>query len=232
MVKKTKEEWKIYKNVFDRFTVKTIFKLITQGYFEGLTSPYKIGKESNIYLAKKQKEKVIVKIYRLESCNFNKMYDYIKTDPRYMKLKKQRRKVIFSWVQREYRNLLKAREKINVPTPHAFSNNIIVMEMIGKYEPAPQLKDVIPENIEEFFEKTVGSVKKLLELGLVHGDLSEFNILNYMDLPFFIDFSQTTEKKDPRAKELLERDCKNLARFFKKSGIKTKKEEILKKILE
>ncbi|MBN2423217.1 serine protein kinase RIO [Candidatus Woesearchaeota archaeon] len=230
MPKISKEGWKIYKNVFDEFTIKTIFKLITQGYFEGLTSPCKIGKESNVFLAKKNNEQLIVKIYRLESCNFNKMYDYIKSDPRYSKLKKQRRKVIFSWVQREYRNLLKAREAINVPTPYTFINNVLVMEMIGDDEPALQLKDLIPENLESFFNKTLDAVKKLYKTGIVHADLSEFNILNYNEKPYFIDFSQGTSVKDQRAEELMERDIWNLCRFFRRYGLELNTEEILKKI--
>ena len=78
-----KERFKTYKNVFDEFTVRSIFKLISQGYFEGLESPISIGKESNIFSAlRKDNEKVIVKIYRLETCDFNRLYDYIKDDPR------------------------------------------------------------------------------------------------------------------------------------------------------
>jgi RIO kinase 1 len=110
---KQREEWKVYKNVLSKFTIDTLFKLISQGHFEGLESPVSIGKEANIFSAvTKENQRVIVKIYRLENCNFNKMYQYIAADPRYVHLKKSRRDVIFSWCQREYRNLLKAREVI------------------------------------------------------------------------------------------------------------------------
>ncbi len=230
MVKKRKEEWKIYKNVFDQFTIRTLFKLISEGHFEGLYSPFRLGKEANIFLAEKEGKHVIVKIYRLVSCNFNRMYDYIRYDPRYIGLKNQRRKVIFSWVQREFRNLLIAREGINVPTPYTFKNNILVMEMIGHKQPAPLLKDVIPSDLEKFFSEVIKSAKKLYELGLVHGDLSEFNIINYNCLPYFIDFSQATEVKDPRAKQMLERDIENICRFFRKFGIKKDPKKIIKKL--
>ena len=201
-------------------TLKNLHKLSSQGHFDELISPIRIGKESNIFLADtKDNEYVIVKIYRVQSCNFNQMYSYIKSDPRFLNLKNQRRLVIFKWVQREYRNLLLAREKINVPKPIAFLNNIIVMESIGNDKPASQLKDDLPKNMKAFSKKILEFVKKLASLGLIHADLSEFNILNYNQKPYFIDFSQGTSVKDPNALIYLKRDLKNLARFFKKHKV-------------
>lgn len=220
MVKKSKDKFKIYKNVFDEFTLKTVFKLSSQGHFDELVSPVMIGKESNIFLADtKDNEYVIVKIYRLHSCNFNQMYSYIKSDPRFLNLKNQRRLVIFKWVQREYRNLLLARKKINVPKPIAFLNNILVMESIGNNKPASQLKDDIPKDIKGFSRKVLDAVKDLAKIGLIHADLSEFNILNYNQKPYFIDFSQGTSVKDPNAVSYLKRDLKNMVRFFKKHKV-------------
>ncbi len=220
MVKKSKDKFKIYKNVFDEFTLKTLFKLSSQDHFDELMSPVRIGKESNIFLAEtKHNEYVIVKIYRLHSCNFNQMFSYIRTDPRFLNLKNQRRLVIFKWVQREYRNLLLAREKINVPKPITFLNNIIVMESIGNNKPAPQLKDDLPKDIKGFSQAILDSVKKLASLGLIHADLSEFNILNYKQKPYFIDFSQGTSIKDPNALKYLRRDLINISRFFKKHKV-------------
>ena len=220
MVKKSKDKFKIYKNVFDEFTLKAVFKLSSQGHFDELVSPVMIGKESNIFLAEtKTEEFVIVKIYRLHSCNFNQMYSYIKSDPRFLNLKNQRRLVIFKWVQREYRNLLLARQKINVPKPIAFLNNILVMESIGNDTPASQLKDDTPKDIKGFSRKVLDAVKDLAKLGLIHADLSEFNILNYNQKPYFIDFSQGTSVKDPNAVSYLKRDLKNMVRFFKKHKV-------------
>ncbi|AJF61341.1 TPA: serine protein kinase RIO [Candidatus Woesearchaeota archaeon] len=219
MVKKSREKFKIYKNVFDEFTLSTLFRLSSQRHFDDLLMPVMIGKESNVFLADTADDYVIVKIYRLESCNFNKMYSYIKSDPRFMGLKNQRRQVIFKWVQREYRNLLTAREKINVPTPIAFRNNVLIMESIGSEKPAPQLKDSLPKDMEKFLKSIIDSVGDLIELGIVHADLSEYNILNHREKPYFIDFSQSTSVKDRNAAEYLERDMKNIKRFFAKHGV-------------
>ena len=155
MPKITREKFKTLKNVFDTFTERNIFKLISQGYFDGLESPIFIGKEANLFTAIKGKKKVVVKIYRLQTCDFNRMYDYIKYDPRFPNVRKQRRKTIFAWAQREYRNLLKAREAgIRVPTPITCMHNILVMEFIGNEEPAPKLKDAVPKNAKKFFNET------------------------------------------------------------------------------
>jgi RIO kinase 1 len=233
MPKITREKFKTEHNVFDDFTNRTLFKLISEGYFEGLESTIKLGKEANIFSAKKGKKHVMVKIYRVNNCNFNKMYDYIKSDPRFTGLKGKKRNIIFHWVQREYRNLMKAREaNVKVPLPIIFKNHILVMEFIGnKDDAAPMLKDKKPENPKEFFDEIIKNLQSLYKAGLVHADLSAFNILNFEEKPIFIDFSQCSELKDQRAEEYLERDISNLCNFFNRLGLKLDKEKIIKKII-
>ncbi len=175
----------------------------------------------------------MVKIYRLETCDFNKMYDYIKEDPRYVHLKGKKRKIIFAWVQREFRNLLKARQaQINVPTPLHFTNNILLMEHIGEAAAAPKLKDSPPKNPEKFFQETMDYIKKLYKAGLVHADLSPFNILNHNEHPVFIDFSQCSPTSISRSDEFLERDIKNCIQFFKKIGLKKDLKEVKEYIMK
>ncbi|MEK6949178.1 MAG: serine protein kinase RIO [Nanoarchaeota archaeon] len=233
MVTYGKEKFKTRHGVFDEFTNRTLFKLITKGHFEGLESPINIGKESNVFSAiTKEGHRVIVKIYRLETCDFNIMHSYIKDDPRYANLKDKKRKVILAWVQREYRNLMNARDaQVSVPIPIAFLNNILVLEFIGKNAYiAPMLKDKIPKNKKEFFDKIVENMRKLYKAGLVHADLSAFNILNFEENPVFIDMSQATTKEHPRAEEFLARDTRNICAFFNKIGFKVDEKSILKKI--
>ena len=230
--KEGREKFKTMHDVFDEFTNRTIFKLITEGHFKGLESPINIGKESNVFSALTEDgNRVIVKIYRLETCDFNIMYNYIKDDPRYTNLKRKKRKIIFAWVQREYRNLMKAREaQVSVPTPLIFSNNVLVLERIGKNSIiAPMLKDSIPKNKKQFFDKIIGNIKKLYDAELVHADLSAFNILNCDEIPVFIDMSQATLLRHPRAEEYLERDVKNICNFFNKIGLKVDIESTMKK---
>ena len=227
------ERFKTMHNVFDSFTNRTIFKLITEGHFRGLESPISIGKESNVFSAlTKEEKRVIVKIYRLETCDFNRMYDYIKDDPRYTGLKDKKRKVIFVWVQREYRNLMNARDaQVKVPIPITFSNNILLLEFIGRNgNIAPKLKDSIPKDKKQFFDKIMDNIRKLYKANLVHADLSAFNILNFEETPVFIDMSQATVLKHPRAEEYLERDVRNICIFFRKAGLKVNEKSALRKI--
>ncbi len=233
MGKKPKEKFKTMHDVFDEFTNRTIFKLMSEGYFEGLESPISVGKEANIFSAiRNDLSRVMVKIYRLETCDFHKMYDYLKEDPRYAEIKGKRRKIIFMWVQREYRNLIKAREaNVSIPLPITFKNNILVMEFIGTGNKiAPRLIVEKPKNPKDFFDKIIKNIKRLYRAGLVHADLSAFNILNHQENPVFIDFSQATTLRNPRAEEFLVRDISNICLFFRKLGLKVDEEKIIKQI--
>lgn len=233
MGKITREKFKTYGNVFDNFTLRNLFNLSNKGFFTSELYPLKTGKESNVFLAENEKEeRIVIKIYRLENCNFNKMFDYLRQDERFQSLKGKKRKIIFEWTKREFKNLLRAREAgIYCPTPYAFLHNIILMEFIGSSDAAPQLKDKIPNRPETFINKIVDGMKKMHIAGLVHGDLSEFNILNYKEKPAFIDFSQGTLIRSENYEELLRRDCKNIARFSKKIGVENDEESIFEKII-
>ncbi len=230
---KQREDYKTLKHVFDLFTEKNLFKLINQGYINGLHSPLSSGKEAHVFTARKDDETRVIKIYRLQTCDFNRMYDCIKTDPRYSGLKSSRRDVIFAWAHREYRNLLKAREaEVRVPTPYTVLFNILVMEFIGDEQAAQKLNKDKPENPKKFFEEVVEQMRKLYKAGLVHGDLSGFNILNYNQKPVFIDMSQATPLDNSNAEAYLKRDIHNVCELFRKWEVKADEEEVLKKIIK
>ena len=225
------ERFKTYKGVFDEFTMRNLFELESRGAFEELLSPLKVGKESNVFIAQKGKSKRIVKIYRLQNCDFNRMFYYIRQDPRYEFLKHHRREIIFSWAQREFRNLKYAEEaKVKAPRTYDFKDNILVEEFIGRKEPARPLKDHYPEKPHLFFKFLVLEMKKLYKQGLIHGDLSAFNILNYQEKPYLIDFSQATLVKAHNAEELLLRDVKNVVHFFTKFSLVINEQEIIQTI--
>lgn len=205
--------------MFDQFTLRVIEKLRGQGHFDELKSSVALGKEANIFTAKADPD-VIVKIYRLETRDFTGMLDYLVQDPRYLHIKKRKREIVFAWTQREYANLMKAREVIPVPKVIAAHKNVLVMEMIeDNGKPAPQLKDKEPENPEKFFETVIDYMKRLRKLGMIHGDLSEFNILNWKDEPLFIDFSQASPLEASMAQEMWDRDVKNIIRAAKRCGL-------------
>ena len=219
------------RGVFDEFTNRTLFDLQKKGLFDELVSPLEVGKESNVFTAIKNKKRVIVKIYRMQNCDFKRMFEYIRKDTRYQFLSNNRRQIILAWTQREYKNLLRAEKgKVNAPKVLGWKNNIIVEEFIGDKEAAPPLKDTNPAFPYQFLQDIITEMKKMYKVGLIHGDLSSFNILNYKDKPIIIDFSQATLTKTPNSEELLERDIKNVLQFFKKLGVEEDYTKVYKEI--
>ncbi len=230
----TREKFKTMNDVFDNKTNRNLFELASKGYFEENTlSPIKIGKEANIFSAKKKDgTKIIIKIYRVNTCDFNRMFELLRRDPRFPKISKNKQKIVNAWASREFKNLHKARDGgVTVPTPYLIKENILLMEFIGDGEPAKQIKDEQPES-KAFLDEIVQNMKKLHKANLVHGDLSQFNILTLHNHPIFIDFSQSMELTTQYAKEMLQRDIRNIANFFNKIGIKASEEEMMKKIIK
>jgi len=234
VVNRSREEWKTYGNVFDKFTESNLRKLSSQGYFEELESTVALGKEANVFIARtKENTHIIVKIYRLENCNFNKMLSYIVQDPRYMSLKGQKRKIIFAWTQREYRNLLKSREFVRVPTPIVCKENIVLMELIDEGgDIAQKLKDADLPHPQKTFDEVIAGVRKLFKGGLVHGDLSEFNILIQQGQVVFIDLSQMTTTDSSNAPELLKRDIHVICSFFNRKGLNVVSSEVYAAVIK
>ncbi|MBI5391508.1 serine protein kinase RIO [Candidatus Woesearchaeota archaeon] len=231
----SKEKFKTAETVFDASTLRVLHKLRDRGYFDALQGPISVGKESNIFSAFKDgKLTIAIKIYRVNNCDFRRMYLYIKGDPRFTGLQSHRRKVVFAWAQREYRNLHLARDAgVNVPMPHAVMENVLVMELVGKKGVAAQkLKDSPPEDSKDFSEKIILFMRLLHSHGIVHGDLSEYNILNFEEKPVLIDFSHGVKLHTPYAEELLKRDVHNIYRYFKNKGVLLDEDTIIKKITQ
>lgn len=104
------------------------------------------------------------------------------------------------------------------------------MEYIGvENTPAPLLKDIKdPEDAESLFQEVMTFIKYLYQKAhLVHGDLSEFNILYHNYKPIFIDISQAVDVQHPKAEEFLVRDIENIVNFFDKLGIEFTRSEKL-----
>ncbi|MBS3162612.1 serine protein kinase RIO [Candidatus Woesearchaeota archaeon] len=216
----SKNKFIAYENVFDEATLRGLFKLSGQGYFEEIEGPISTGKESNVFTVKYKDEKRVAKIYRT-SANFKKMYDYMKSDPRFAGVKGTKLTIIYAWAKKEFRNLLKAREGgVLAPTPLAVHQNILIME----YFDAPLLQNLSPKKPKEFYERLIKEVIKLFKVGLVHADLSEFNILNLKEKPVLIDFSHALDARYPNVQRLLKRDMENLVRYFNKFGLKLDEE--------
>ncbi len=226
---------KAFENVFDQWTKEALLKLSDRGILERLYGTIESGKESLIFPADTPEgERVLVKIYMTRAGDFRDMRRYLQGDKRFRGVGKDRRSVITEWCRKEYRNLEKASNVVRCPEPIAVEKNILVMEFIGRdFRPFPKLRDVEIENPGTGYRNVVKGIERLWgQEELVHGDLSEYNIL-VTDSPelVWIDFSQGVHVSHPEAGELLERDVKTVSKHFEKQGAETNPEEALEVII-
>ena len=211
--------------VFDRATFMVIYELLKSGVLYEVHGVVNAGKEARVYWGKNKEGKdLAVKIYLTASAEFRKgMLKYIEGDYRFKGVKRDTRSLIFTWAQKEYRNLEQAsRAKVRVPRPVAVKNNVLVMEFIGKNGVnASSLKEQVPSNPEEVYEVLLTYLKRLYRKAeLVHGDLSEYNIMMWKGKPVIFDVAQAVPISHPMAEFFLRRDLANVNRFFKRLSVK------------
>jgi RIO kinase 1 len=108
---------------------------------------------------------------------------------------------------------------VKVPRPVLFYEGVLLMEVIGDAEGrvAPRLIDagIAPEQASALYFQIRTEIIKMLSLDLIHGDLSEFNILLGVNGPIIIDFPQiVTAAKNSRSEHFFRRDLGNIVRFF------------------
>jgi RIO kinase 1 len=145
------------------------------------------------------------------------MKDYILGDPRFSSIKKSRHNLVYIWCKKEFRNLSKAASLgISVPKPFVSMKNVLVMELIGEDgNPAPLIRETEVDNWQNCYDTIINYVKKMYKGGLVHADLSEFNVLYFKKRPVIIDMAQAVLLEHPRAMEFLKKDVMHLNNFFK-----------------
>lgn len=236
MKTKRSEEYEALEEVFDRSTLMTIYELMNKGTIGEIHGVVSAGKESRVYWAKDNEGKELaIKIYLTLSAEFRKgMLPYIEGDPRFKNVKRDTRSLIFTWARKEFRNLEQAtRAGIRVPKPLAIRNNVLIMEFIGKNGvSAPLLREKSPKDPAKTYEILVNSLEKLYcNAELVHGDLSEYNIMVWKNKPVIFDMSQSVSIYHPMAGFLLQRDITNLNRFFSRLDVNVSPdEEVYKKV--
>jgi RIO kinase 1 len=158
------------------------------------------------------------------------MMQYIQGDPRFKRFKKSPRGIIYTWTQKEYKNLqLAEKAGVNAPRPIAFRRNILVMTFIGvDGVSAPLLRELPPANPADFYMKLLNEMRLLyVKAGLVHGDLSEYNIMVWEEAPVIFDVSQAMLTSHPIADSLLQRDIANINQNFRNLDIDVFEQEKL-----
>ena len=220
--------------VFDKTTLRTLEKLISDKVIDIVDFPISTGKEGNVFRAVTPDKKLVaIKIYRTSNATFKHISNYIIGDPRFKSMSNTKRGIIYTWTKKEFKNLERLRNiGINAPKAICFIKNVLVMEYIGTNDkPAPLLKDVKLENPREIFDTIIEFVSKMYKKAkLVHADLSAFNILMHDNQPYFIDLGQALLLEHPRSDEFLRRDIHNIVSYFSKFGIQKSKSAIYKDI--
>ncbi|ELZ76455.1 serine protein kinase RIO [Haloferax larsenii] len=218
---KDADQFKVEQSVFDDATFAAIYKLVQDGYISAFGGPISTGKEANVYEALGAEETdVAVKIYRINASDFRHMRDYLEGDPRFESIGNDKGQVVRAWVRKEFANLERAqRAGVRVPKPIAVQRNVLVMELVGLVEDrARRLSEVNVENPDTAYEVTREYMRRLHRAGLVHGDLSEYNLIIHEGELVVIDLGQAVTVHHPNAEEFLRRDCRNIAKFFQRQG--------------
>lgn len=216
---RTGDERQTEGEVFDRRTLMVLYDFMTSGIIDAVKYPISSGKEGNVFYAEDPDGgPLALKIFRTSTATFKRISRYIDGDPRFEGVSGNRDRMIYIWTQKEYQNLHRYHNAgLRVPEPIAYDKNCLVEEFIGdETGPAPQIKDVKLEDATEIYKIILSFIiDGWKDARLVHGDLSEYNILMSDEGPVVIDCGQAMDSGSYGAVELLERDIANINRFFK-----------------
>jgi RIO kinase 1 len=226
------DEFKVVEGVIDPPTLKVLYSFLSRGVITALHGAIATGKEANVYKGiDKDGNPVAVKIYRISTAETDFMLEYIVGDTRFKNVKRQSRSLVPQWALKEFKNLQRYHEAgIRAPRPIDIKRNVMIMEFIGDATQsiaAPLLKNVSIPSPVKTFNQIIGMIEKgYVKAGLVHADLSEYNIL-WDEGPVFIDVSQAVLLTHPNAKKYLLRDIQNITHFFRKLSVETEEPEAI-----
>ncbi|WP_136600641.1 serine/threonine-protein kinase Rio1 [Salinigranum halophilum] len=225
---KDADQFKVEQSVFDDATFAAIYKLVQDGHIDAFGGPISTGKEANVYEALGEDGDIAVKIYRINASDFQHMRDYLDGDPRFEGIGNDKSKIVLAWTRKEFANLERARKAgVRVPKPIAVERNVLVMELVGLVEDrARRLAEVNVENPETAYEVVSEYMRRLHTAGLVHGDLSEYNLIIHDGELVVIDLGQAVTVHHRNADEFLRRDCRNVANFFTRQGLETSPDDL------
>ncbi|KAH9494467.1 Serine/threonine-protein kinase RIO3 [Bulinus truncatus] len=217
----------------DERTRLILYKMVNSGYLSSIDGITSEGKEAMVFKSSggmkddvELPKHIILKVFKTTMNEFRTRAKYVHGDHRLSKdiYKKQNpRKIIKLWAEKEYLNLKRMRRQdIPCPTPLNLKKHVLAMTCIGGDNPAPKLKEVKlrSEDLLSAYHQTLQLINKLYhKCGLVHADLSEYNLLWHEKQIWVLDVSQSVEKENPNSHDFLLRDCRNVCEFFNQAGV-------------
>jgi RIO kinase 1 len=204
--------------------------LVEEGLIDTVVRQLMSGKEAMVYVVRCGDETRCAKIYKeADQRSFRQAVDY--TENRKVKNSRQARAMAkgtkfgrqaseAAWQSAEVDALYKLADAgVRVPQPYNFCDGVLLMELVtdANGDAAPRLNDVdfTPEQARRHHASLIAEVIRMLCAGVVHGDLSEFNILLAEDGPVIIDLPQAVDAAgNNHASRMLLRDVANLRNFF------------------
>ena len=209
---------------------KRLQPLVDDGVIDSVVRQLMSGKEAMVFVVRCGAESRCAKVYKeADKRSFRQAVDY--TENRKTKNSRQARAIAKgtrfgreaqekAWQSAEVGALFRlAAAGVRVPRPYNFHAGVLLMELVTDDEgnAAPRLNDVklTPEIAIDLHRRLIREVVRMLSAGVVHGDLSEFNILLGADGPVIIDLPQAVDAAgNNHAPRMLVRDVDNLRRFF------------------
>jgi|HubBroStandDraft_1064217.scaffolds.fasta_scaffold02929_5 RIO kinase 1 len=204
--------------------------LFDYGILEEVVRPLMSGKEAQVYLVVSGGKQCVAKVYKeAQNRTFKHRAEY--TEGRKVRNSRDQRAIDkrskhgraqdeAAWRSTEVDMIHRLHAAgVRVPVPQHFIDGVLIMELITDAEgnPAPRLADLgfDPAGAQAMYDRLLREVLRMLCAGVVHGDLSDFNVLVGADGPVLIDFPQSVDTAhNANARKLLVRDVDNLHRFL------------------
>lgn len=225
MKEKRSEEMDSLEEVFDRSTLMTVYHMLNAGVIKRINGVVRSGKEARLYWGVGPRRKAIaIKIYLTSSAEFKKgRMMYIEGDERFKSVRRDTRSLVNLWALKEFKNLKQARDaRVRVPVPIKVESNVLLMEFIGRNgNPAPLLRETPLDHPGRVYDRIADELKRLFQKAkLIHGDLSEYNIMMVGTEPIIFDMAQAVPPSHPMAHTFLERDLARLNTYFSRIGVR------------
>lgn len=208
--------------------------LVDEGLIDTVVRQLMSGKEAEVYVVRRGDDTLCAKIYKeANNRSFRQAVDY--TENRKVKNSRQARAMAkgtkfgrqsqeAAWQSAEVDALYRlAGAGVRVPKPHNFMEGVLLMELVtgAEGDAAPRLNDSVFTEAEALAHHAtlIKEVVRMLCAGVIHGDLSEFNVLLAADGPVIIDLPQAVDAAgNNHAQRMLLRDVDNLRDFFGRSA--------------